>query len=343
MDLGEEVRHAKAVGKAEVGVNPRVAQVTIGDDDLFSVLGKDDGEIGDGGGFAFAGLGGGDHEGAQGLIHAGEGDVGAQGAVGFGGGGARVTDGDGGILVRLMVVDDAQDGELELAGDVFRGLDGVIQGFAGNDHAGSEEESNHGSEEGVLHDLGLYGGKVRHGGFNLHHGGDGLGLREADGLIGLEQVGVDLTVLGDLGVKAAAVFIGDGVVGLGLVIRDLGFQVGELGFEGGLGLGEAGGLDAGDLGGEHVRHAVGDGSGEVGVGGLSGDLDELGIADGSDGDELLQVRGGVGKTKFGDNLVEDGVFGHHLGIGAGELLRKHDGGIVRGFGGGSGVDEHGGG
>ncbi len=111
----DEVGEADGVGQAEDFVDVGLAQVGVDQDDALAGLGEDDGQVGGGEGLALGRAGAGDEDAADGVVEAGELDVGAEDAEALGLGGLGLLEGDqaaagqgpggrgGGRLVALAV------------------------------------------------------------------------------------------------------------------------------------------------------------------------------------------------------------------------------------------------
>ncbi len=342
--LDEEGAEAGVGLGVEDAVDAGAVEVGVEDGDAAPGLGEDDGEVGGDGGLAVGGGGAGNEEGAHGAVDGGVLDVGAEGAEGFGDGGAGLGAGDELAFGLVVLGDEAEDGELEAAGDFFGVAEGVIEGVVGEDAADGEHGADDGGEEGVLHGLGLDGAFGEDGLLDLDDVGEGLGFGEADLFVGEDEVGVDLLVLVEAGFEAVD---GGGVTGVDEVLAgdgDLAFDFGDLLLEVLFGGGEAGGLGFLNLVGEDDDDGVGDGGGDGGVGIFYADGDELGVAHGGDNDGATKLLGGDGEVEAADDVLEDGALAHHLGVGAGDALGGHDGVVVVDLAGGGGfVDEESGG
>ena len=167
-----------------------------------------------------------------------------------------------------------------------------------------------------------------------------MGFGDADLLVGLEQAGIGLLILGEVGFEA--VLLGGDQVhdkgGCGFL--DPLIDIRHLMLEIGLGGGVARGLTGFGLDDEDLDELVGDVGGALGVGVGDGDIEELGVADGGDFDGGFVIRRQVEVLV---DFIQDRLGGDDLGVGLGELLGGDDGGVVGALPGFGLVDEEAGG
>ena len=167
--IDKQVADTLAVGELEGLVDAGTAQVSIEEDDITPALSHDHRQVDRYKGLAIRRGGAGHQDGAEGGIDAGELDVRAQGAEGFGNQRAGFLGGDRLAAINLVAGNQAQDRKVQLLLDLVGTPDRVVQRLLEEDHAQSEEHAYHPSEDGIHEGARADGEFRRDGGFSLDH------------------------------------------------------------------------------------------------------------------------------------------------------------------------------